>query len=305
MNMRKTALLATVTMILLASAVVATVAVSEGASSNDPTTSEVMVYGYVTNLSDQEANTPLEGVQVELYTGPEPTINGALLTSTTDENGRFEFTFQYTQGSAVYLMLTYSGYAVRSLPDLSMEMVGDGYIRVVLEDDMLDDDGNYALTGSADGYHAIVMAITNGIIYGTVYGVDDNGNRRPLNGAEVILVSENSVNYKVHTDQSGYFYAEVPYGDYTMTVSCQGYTTMDPVTVSTGSDSPIVVEINEVSSAVFLGLDSAHTLMVIGIVLMALILAIVFTIMHWSNRTGTDITIVTEEDDDGDEVNHR
>ncbi len=51
-----------------------------------PSEQTVTIYGYVTNLSDVEENTPLEGVTVILYCGESRNI---LDTVTTDSDGRF------------------------------------------------------------------------------------------------------------------------------------------------------------------------------------------------------------------------
>ena len=48
--------------------------------SDDPTSDEVTFYGYVSNLSDQERNTPLAGVNVTLYVGDQDTDAATVTT---------------------------------------------------------------------------------------------------------------------------------------------------------------------------------------------------------------------------------
>ena len=104
--------------------------------SDDPTSDEVTFYGYVSNLSDQERNTPLAGVNVTLYVGDQETDAA---TVTTDEDGRFEFQTTYSPDGTYYLLFSYDGYTVRSLPDLSMSMDEEGAPMMVMDSTKISD----------------------------------------------------------------------------------------------------------------------------------------------------------------------
>lgn len=262
---------------------------STGTGDTGETDTGTTFYGYVANLSDQERNTPLEGVSVTLYDSD----RNPLSTCTTDADGRFQFTFEYVQGNVHYLSFDYAGYMVRSLPDLSMEMVSDGesgqtYISFQLRPDMVDDQGDYRLTGTADGPHAIVMVITTGIVYGNVL---DSQSGSPVSGATVTLVSQSGQTYTAVTGDNGYFSIECPYGTYTMTVSCNGYETSSQIEASTDNGSAYTVSLDQHTSELFLGLDSAHAMLVIGLVVLAVFLVVIALLVRHSFKPESEIYV--------------
>lgn len=257
---------------------------------------QVTVYGYVTNLSNQEQNTPLEHVAVGLYTWS-PNGMTPVDSTYTDSDGRFEFTYERSD-VPYFLHFEYSGYTVRSLPDLNMTMNDDGYIQFQLRDSMLDGDGNYALTGTADGPHAIVMAITTGQVFGTVQGTYDGDTFR-LSGATVTLVAENGQTYTAETDGNGYFQIDCPYGTYTLRVTCNGFQDSDPVAVdSVGSEgaTAVTVTLQQNSSETFLGLDTAHAVMVIALILVVVI-AVVIAVLYRRSASGGESVVVNDLDE--------
>ena len=260
--------------------------------SDEPAAGEITVYGYVTNLSDQEENTPLQNVTVTLYSGAGNRIVEVGDPCSTDETGRFSFTFDYTPGVPYYLTFEYPGYAVRSLPT-QMNLESDGYISFQLRTDMADSNGDYALTDTADSMHAIVMAITTGYVYGTVQGVLDE-EEFALGGATVTIVSENGQSYSAQTNGSGYFSIECPYGTYVMTVECGGFQTSEKMDVESGLNAPYRVTLQQNTSDVFLGMDSAHSLMLVAITILILLLLIVFGIRARSMRTGSESVLVND-----------
>ena len=260
--------------------------------SDEPAAGEITVYGYVTNLSDQEENTPLQDVTVTLYSGAGNRIVEVGDPCSTDETGRFSFTFDYTPGVPYYLTFEYPGYAVRSLPT-QMNLESDGYISFQLRTDMADSNGDYALTDTADSMHAIVMAITTGYVYGTVQGMLDE-EEFALGGATVTIVSENGQSYTAQTNDSGYFSIECPYGTYVMTVECGGFQTSEKMDVESGLNAPYRVTLQQNTSDVFLGMDSAHSLMLVAITILILLLLIVFGIRARSMRTGSESVLVND-----------
>lgn len=306
---------------LLATIVVLTaVPLSSGGADASPTnsedttpTSEVLTaYGYVTNLSDQEENTPLSDVSVGLYTisngvkVPVETTGDGSNPTRTDSSGRFEFTFEYFLGSTYFLSFDYPGYTVRSLPDLDMEMDKDGFVQFVIRPNMVDENGDYALTGTADGLHAIVMVITTGSVYGTINGMSDN-KEFTLGGATVSIVSENGQSYSTVTNDQGYFQIECPFGAYTMTVTCNGFGDSEPVSVESGANVPYTVTLIQNTSQALFGLDVAHSVMLIGIVMLVLIVVVTVAIYMRQKKSSEPILmndLDTIGKDDEDEIRH-
>ena len=119
----------------------------------EPVTSEVTAYGFIANLSDQEENTPLQGVQVTLYDSDKNVVQVTSGTNPvkTDANGRFEFTFMHTEGDTYYMTFEYPGYTVRSLPD-SMDMDSEGFVSFDPAETAVDSEGDYALSGERSSW---------------------------------------------------------------------------------------------------------------------------------------------------------
>lgn len=277
--------------------VIALALTSPGAyAADEDAQTEITIYGYVTDISNPERNTPLEGVTVYLY-GED--TSDPLDWVTTDEDGRFEFTFMYAAGQTLHLWFeSEEGYMVRSLPDLDMELDAEGYVEFRLRPDMLDENGAYAITGPADGEHAIVMAITTGSIYVYVYGTDGD-ERFAISGATVTLVSETEQITSYTENDDGYFTISCPIGTYIMTVSCNGFVTSDQIVVTTGEGYTVTLE--QRTSELFLGLDNAHAMMIIGIVMAALMILAAILIIRKSKRPDSGIVIDNDLPVPGDE----
>lgn len=271
-----------------------------------PTSEVLTMYGYVTNLSDQEENTPLSDVSVGLYTSSNTDKDKPDYTTRTDSTGKFEFTFEYFFNSTYYLSFDYPGYTVRSLPDLDMEMGNDGLVQFVIRPDMIDENGNYALTGTADGLHAIVMVITTGSVYGTVNGM--SGDKEfALEGATVRIVSENGQSYSTVTNDQGYFQIDCPYGTYTLTVTCNGFGDSEPMSVESGGGDAVVLTLTQNTSQALFGLDVAHSVMLIGIVMLILMVVVTVAIYMHQKKSSEPILmndLDTIGKDDEDEIRH-
>ena len=229
----------------------------------EPVTSEVTAYGFIANLSDQEENTPLQGVQVTLYDSDKNVVQVTSGTNPvkTDANGRFEFTFMHTEGDTYYMTFEYPGYTVRSLPD-SMDMDSEGFVSFDPAETAVDSEGDYALSGESGGLHAIVMAVTTGSVYGTVQG-ESGGETFALSGATVTIVSEDGMSYSAES----------------------------------GHGSAYSVTLVQNTSEFVLGLDITHSIMVIGLVMLALIIVGV-TAMHVRGRGRGDEPILMNDLED-------
>ena len=263
----------------------------------EPVTSEVTAYGFIANLSDQEENTPLQGVQVTLYDSDKSVVQVTSGTNPvkTDANGRFEFTFMHTEGDTYYMTFEYPGYTVRSLPD-SMDMDSEGFVSFDPAETAVDSEGDYALSGESGGLHAIVMAVTTGSVYGTVQG-ESGGETFALSGATVTIVSEDGMSYSASTGANGYFSIDCPSGRYTMTVSCTGFQSSEAIAVESGHGSAYSVTLVQNTSEFVLGLDITHSIMVIGLVMLALIIVGV-TAMHVRGRGRGDEPILMNDLED-------
>lgn len=213
----------------------------------------------------------------------------------TDANGRFEFTFMHAEGDTYYMTFEYPGYTVRSLPD-SMDMDSEGFVSFDPAETAVDSEGDYALSGESGGLHAIVMAVTTGSVYGTVQG-ESGGETFALSGATVTIVSEDGMSYSASTGANGYFSIDCPSGRYTMTVSCTGFQSSEAIAVESGHGSAYSVTLVQNTSEFVLGLDITHSIMVIGLVMLALIIVGV-TAMHVRGRGRGDEPILMNDLED-------
>lgn len=259
-------------------------------------------YGYVATI-DQEDNKPLPGVVVRLYDINKEEID----VCTTDEDGRFEFSVEdYTTDKAHFITLEYSEYAVRAHPTMSStgEADDDDFFPFTLDSSKLDAEGKYALTGTADSRSSIIMAITVGDVFGRVFG-DVSGETEGLRGAKVTLTSASSgKNYSTVTDEDGYFNIKCPYGQYTLSVTCNGFNSYKMENVSTGEGLAYDIDLVKVKSNVFFGLDNAHSMMVIGFGILIVMLVATIWLAKWSRKPNSPVQIdadlepiETDEDD--------
>ncbi len=264
---------------------------AEGAIDADPEPTPVSYtfYGYVATI-DQEDNKPLSGVAVELYNMSKELVD----TCETDENGRFEFTVKdYDGNNAHFIKLEYSEYAVRAHPNMTSngELDDGDYFPFTLDSSKLDADGKYALTGTADSRSSIIMAVTVGEVFGSVYG-DVSGSSTGLNGAKITLTAKDSKkNYTAVTDEQGYFSIKCPYGTYDMLVTCNGFESESLDNVTPSSGLAYIVNLDNIKSDVIFGLDNAHSMMLIGFVVLVLMLVITISLARWSKKPNSPVQI--------------
>lgn len=283
--------IALATAVVLATVVLSCIPDAEGASNADPEPTPVSYtfYGYVATI-DQEDNKPLSGVTVRLYNIDKVEIDAC----ETDENGRFEFTVtDYDGDNAHYIALEYSEYAVRAHPNMTSSGESDDgdYFPFTLDSGKLDSEGKYALTGTADSKSSIIMAVTVGEVFGTVYG-DVSGTSTGLNGAKITLTAKDSKkNYTAVTDEQGYFSIKCPYGTYDMRVTCNGFESMSLENVTPSSGFAYIVSLDNIRSDVIFGLDNAHSMMLIGFVVLVLMLTITISLARWSKKPNSPVQI--------------
>ena len=276
--------------VVLSTIVLSCIPDAEGASNADPEPTPVSYtfYGYVATI-DQEDNKPLSGVTVRLYNIDKVEIDAC----ETDEDGRFEFTVvDYDSDKAHYITLEYSEYAVRAHPNMTTNEEDDGdYFPFTLDSSKLDSEGKYALTGTADSRSSIIMAITVGEVFGSVYG-DVSGSSTGLNGAKIILTAKDSKkNYTALTDEQGYFSIKCPYGTYNMLVTCNGFENVSLDNVTPSSGLAYIVNLDNIKSNVIFGLDNAHSMMLIGFIVLVLMLATTISLARWSKKPNSPVQI--------------
>ena len=262
---------------------------------------EYTIYGYVSNISAEEMNVPLAGVSVELLDG-----EGSLLSSAqTDADGRFEFTYSSESG-AMYLRFELTGYMVRTLPG-TMDTTDDNPDKNLVTFDITrvtpDTDGRYALTGDGTSANAVGMALTQGTVYGTVRSSETG---KGIESATVIAQSPEGRQFTATTDSDGYFEMSLPYGSYTLTVSCNGFSSSEKVQASTSDGTPARLEMtpNDFGIDFLGGLDVPHAMLIIGMVMIGVVLLGVLLLIRKSRMPDSGIVVIDDlsQYEDGDDL---
>lgn len=264
----------------------------DGSSADETadTSAGITAYGYVSDVSNPAGNIALADVEVALYDSAKDRID----TAKTGSDGMFEFSIE--KDTVYYLSFELEGYAVRNvnLPGSNSDTT-EGMYSFTATDDLLQTDGRYALTGSATSTYAVAMAVTNGVIYGNVYGAEGD-DTFSVNGARVTATSADGRSYTTTTNDDGYFQLEVAFGSYTVRVSCTGFHDSDPVETSTSASSALSVTLTEkkMSLGLFGNLDTPHSLLVVGMLVLAAVLLLSFLAYKRSQRPDSGISIVEE-----------
>lgn len=263
------------------------------------------VYGYISNISDHDKNVPLGDVSVSLLNKDESLIEETV----TSEDGRFEFTYDLNDCDPGYIFFDLPGYTPRALPD-SMEFTDDANtVSFDISEITPDEDGKYPLSGDCYSGKAVGMAITNGKLFGTVYGINGN-NTFEVEGSTVTAISANGVRYTASTNSSGYFEMTVPYGTYDISATCSGFQSSETIHVSTSEASAITITMQENEFGIeFLGgIDAPHALLAISVALIAIALVISLAIVHRSRTEGSEIVVINDleplDDDEDDSIEH-
>ncbi|MDO5861846.1 MAG: carboxypeptidase regulatory-like domain-containing protein [Thermoplasmata archaeon] len=278
-------------------AVLAAVLLTAPLLTDDVSAESVTIYGYVSDISNEEGNTPIQGVEVTLL---DSTYN-VLATSSTDENGRFTFTYEDTD-NASFLEFSYSGYTIRTVPSTSMSLTDNNIVQFSIAQLTPDEEGNYALSGNGYSAYAIGMAATTGVLYGYVQGTD-GGDPFYVEGAVVTAVSDPGRSYSTTTNSDGYFEMTVDYGTYTLTVSCSGFQTSESVTAYTGT--PTFVTLDENTSGFLWNLDTPHTMMLFGLILVGVVVLLTFILIRKSRMPDSEIVVVDDMPEESVDVDDR
>ncbi len=260
----------------------------------DPPKPIDVIYGYVYNIPPQMEREPIAGVEVTVwYSMSQPFAH-----TTTDENGHFEINYD---PSIVYISFEIDDFTVKGWSS-ELKKAGDSDLyKLELNDDHTVD-GRHRLFDDS-GYTAIVSR-TIGTIFGTVSSLISD-KIVLIEDATVTVVSSSSI-LTTKTDESGYYSISCPSGtSYTMTVSASGFVTWTEEGVEPSKES-LNISIEEKSHTLIFGLDLAHTLELMGLVIFLLIAILAVYIIRKPTRADglaviNDLPVVTIEEDHEEE----
>ncbi|MDO5853035.1 MAG: carboxypeptidase-like regulatory domain-containing protein [Thermoplasmata archaeon] len=269
---------------VLAVAVLAAPALCEGSDAADG--DGITFIGYVADASSSAGITTLTGVSVTLYevSGTSTTL---IYNVESGSDGSFELKYSGT-GTAFRVEFDYAGYTVFTSP---LGKSSDTTIDFTLSELSTDSEGRYVLSGDVDSGRPIAMGSTEIFVYGYVYGTS-GGEEFTVEGATITAVSDSGRSYTAHSNSDGYFEMSVEYGTYTVTVSCSGFQTSASQTYD--QNAPIYVTLQENTSGLLWDIDTPHTMMLLGLLMIGIVLLFSLLLFKKSKMPDSEITVVDD-----------
>jgi len=260
------------------------------ATSDADTTANYYIEGYVADIG----KVPMDGVTVYVTDS-----QGLLSESITDETGFFSVGIASNTGFMT-ISFTIYGYTVITCPNTSFQQGTDSLVLNLSKAAYNPTTHVYTLTGSVADMQCAIMGPSNGIVNGQItFGTT------PIKGATVTLTPaehvQGSRDYSASTGADGEYEILCPTGSYALTVSSQGFDQSDPILVKV-SGIPSTVNVTMVKSELkkYLGLDVAHLLMLVGVIVgILLAIAAWFLSRRMNGPHGLEIIddSVAEDDD--------
>jgi len=258
------------------------------ASNAADTSANYYVEGYVADTGRM----PMEGVTVTITDGQDPAPN-----SITDPNGFFSV--GVSSIANLTISFTIYGYSVITCPNTSIQQGSDPLLLNLSKAAYNAATHTYTITGSVADMQCAIMGASRGVVEGYVSSGSD-----PVKSATVTLSPVDRVpgssSFSANTDSGGYYEVTCPTGTYTLTVSGQGFDQSDPVTVKvTGNPSTVNVTIVKSELKKYLGLDAAHILMLVGVIVGILMALAAWFLSRRLNRPhGVEIIDDSAEEED-------
>jgi hypothetical protein len=238
-------------------------AYAEGADANESSEPSpvTQLRGYVYELPPQEDRALLAGVTVQTWISPDKPFH----TTTTDGNGMFEVEYNV---NVKYISFSLTEYTVQEWWH-ELKKTGDsGMYEIVLSDDS-NVNGTHNLYG--DSGSTVLMARTNASIFGTVY-TEINDERIFLEDAK-ITISSSTTTISGESDSSGFFSIDCASGTvYSVTISKGGFQDWRMADVDPSEKVSLNAQLIQKSHGFFLGFDLAHTLAIVGMVIIVLVM---------------------------------
>ncbi|MDR1954513.1 MAG: carboxypeptidase-like regulatory domain-containing protein [Candidatus Methanoplasma sp.] len=181
--------------------------------------------------------------------------------NTTDANGFFSIGI----GTNTNLMISFKiyGYTIITCPNTSVQSGTDNLILDLSTARYNSATHTYTITSSVDDMQCAIMAASDGIVRGVVSF--DGG---PIRNAAVSLIpTDRAWTLTTHADSRGYYEITCPTGTYIVTASSRGFDKSEGISVNvTSSPSTVNVTMEKSELKKYLGLDAAHILMLIGVI---------------------------------------
>ena len=237
-----------------------------------PLTTDAAANYYIEGYVADTGRIPIEGVTVSVMDN-----QGLVSKSETDADGFFSVGVPSNNG----LMISFSiyGYSIISCPNTPINKGSDYHALNLSKASYNNQTRTYTITGSVSEMLCAIMGTYNGTIGGYVlFGTSPIKNATVALSPSAISPAVGGGSYTVQTNNKGYYEINCPIGTYTMTVSSQGFNKSGAVIVDV-KDTPQTVPavlMEKSNLKKYLGLDAAHLLMLVGV-----IVGIVMAVAAW------------------------
>lgn len=250
------------------------------------------VEGYVAEGGGSSGKIPMIGVNVSIRDQ-----YGIVTYSDTDESGYFKVGIN--NNANLEISFTIFGYTIISCPNTSKQ-AGSEYLNLTLSNSFYNSiTRTYTITSAIDDMQCALMGTTSGTVRGTV-----SYSGGSVEGATVTLVPiEGEGTYATSTDERGAYEISCPTGSYRLTVTSKGFNESDVTYVNVTSNPStisVVLEKSEVNK--HLGLDTAHILMLFGV-----IVGMLLAVLAWflsQRKDPKNLEIVDDSIEEDDDIRH-
>ncbi|MCL2295641.1 MAG: carboxypeptidase-like regulatory domain-containing protein [Methanomassiliicoccaceae archaeon] len=244
------------------------------------------IEGYVADTGRM----PVEGVTVSIMDG-----QGILSVDDTDADGFFRIGVSSNTGLTI--SFTAFGKTVLTCPNVLISQGSESHALNLSKASYNYSTRTYTMTGSVTDMQCAIMVASEGTIGGQVlHGTT------PVKNAKVTLTPlvalQTGKGPSTHTDDRGYYEITCPIGRYILTVSNQGFNQSEPIEVVVKEGTQTVTDtlMEKSNLKKYLGLDAAHMLMFIGV-----IVSIVMAVAAWFISRRMDLPHGLEIIDDSTE----
>jgi len=251
------------------------------------------VEGYVAEITDA-GGIPMEGVIVSIDIGEDS------FKAETKANGSFKVGVDAATTSGLMISFSVFGYRVVSCPNMSFKQGESSHPLDLTKATYTSANSTYTITGSIGDMQCAIMIASKGEVVGTV-----SSGTTPIRNATVVLSPiTGGVNYTAHTNDKGYYELSCPIGAYTMSASSQGFKESEPVPVNvTVSPSTADVTLEKSELKKHLGMDMAHILMLIGVIV-GIMLAVAAWFLSRRMNMAHHLEIIDDSSAEDSDIKH-
>jgi hypothetical protein len=253
------------------------------------------IKGWVADTTEK----PKSGVTVTIY------YRGTYVDSrVTEGDGSFLLTTSYNTNLTI--SFEEFGNKLISCPNTTVQPGTDVLILNLSSSLYNSADRTYTITSLPDGKQCAIMSVSNGKISGIISYEKENGDKVPVRKVDVSItkIGEEGTYKTVQTNEKGYYMIDCPVGGYTLTAGGEGFEKIDPIEINVATgEQTIHMTIVKSDLPKHLGMDIAHLLMLLG-VMVGIILAVVAWFLSRRMNDPDHIEIFDDRAEEEEDINN-